>query len=184
MSHLALYSWPIASKWHMPSLTHLYITYFSNSPCSSTFWITPKPNLELLHFGHETDLSVFPELAQLVCQATPNVRALEYYYGSSEMSWDPSCLPESLKEVTIKTFHVQSGCKRGQLDVSFSEDGSRPGLTPAVAEKWATFARHLASYAVRPTVLVPRGVPLDCLRALVDPILTEHGAEAFFAESP
>lgn len=183
-THLALYSWPIASKWNLPTLTNLYITYFPNLPRSYTFWLMPKPTLELLHFGHATDIGAFADFPRLAAQAVPNIRALEYYYyGGSEMPWSPSELPASLKEVTLKTFHhPEKGRKQGQLfDLDDAKEGLR--LTPAALERWAGLARHLASYAVRPTILVPIDPPLDKLLSVIQPILTEHGADADFAVS-
>lgn len=186
LSHLALYSWPIASKWAMQSLTHLYITYFPNLPRTNTFWTSPKPTLELLHFGHGTDLGSFPDLSRFLRNTTPNLHTLEYYYyGDSEMSWDPSALPDSLKRVTIKTFHHwPTGYKRGQLEMNFSNDNSEPILLPASAERWSAFARHIAGFNVRPTILVPKGTSLSCLEAVIRPIFAERGADACFAESP
>ncbi|KAI5122917.1 hypothetical protein M0805_007595 [Coniferiporia weirii] len=185
MTHLSLYSWPIARKWLMPALTHLSITYFPNLPRSATFWLTPRPRLELLHFGHATDLGALPEFARLLGQVAPNIHTLEYYYfGTPEMTWDPSALPASLKQVTIKTFHhPQTGHKRGQLGFDFSEGDSEPVLAPAVIERWTAFARHIAAFTVRPTILVPAGVSLDRLQVAVQPIFTACGADAHFAVS-
>lgn len=187
ITHLALYSWPIASKWNIPSLTHLYVTHFPNMPRANTFWMSPKPTLELLHFGYATDLGSFPELASLLFLSAPNLQSLEYYYyGDSDMTWNPSFMPKSLKHVTIKTYHHwATGYKRGQLlEANFPEDELDSQLPPAAKERWRAFARHLAMYPVRPTVLFPKGISIKRLEAVVKPIFDECNAVAYFVETP
>ncbi|KAL5486100.1 hypothetical protein ACEPAI_7144 [Sanghuangporus weigelae] len=185
LTHLALYSWPIARKWTMANLTHLYITYFPNLPRTNTFWMSPKPALELLHFGYGTDLSVFPDLARLLNCTTPNLNSLEYYYyGDSEMTWDPNALPASLKRVAIKTFHHwPTGYKRGRLEIDLAESSEEFSLQLAIAERWTTFSRHLASFTVQPTILVPTGTLIERLKIAIRPIFEECGTQACFAES-
>lgn len=185
LTHLALYSWPIARKWTMANLTHLYITYFPNLPRTNTFWTTPKPALKLLHFGHGTDLSVFSDLGQLLYFTTPNLHTLEYYYyGDSEMTWDPSALPPSLQRVVVQTFHHwPTGYKRGQLEIDLTESGDDVSLLQAMAGRWATLSRHLAAFRVQPTILVPKGAPIERLRAALRSIFEEHGTQASLAES-
>ncbi|KAH8117892.1 hypothetical protein DFH11DRAFT_1723896 [Phellopilus nigrolimitatus] len=187
LARLALHSWPVAGAWAMPALAHLHITHFPNLPRTAGFWAAPKPRLARLAFGHATDLGDFPELAALLARTAPNLRALEYYYyGDAEMAWDARALPASLKEVTIRTFHrtPSSGPSPCRLTFEPPEDGGEPAFPPAEAERWMCFARHIAAFSVRPTVIVPQGVSLARLRAAVEPILAQCGADACFVEAP
>ena len=134
LTHLWVFSWPTASLWDLPVLTHLYIAYFPGNDSTSSFWIKPQenfqisdqstndtlffqdssvnsvinihPQIKLLHFGPDTDFGLYhSELPMRLQTSTPRLQKLEYYLsGDLEVMWDPKQLPEYIKKVTIKTF--------------------------------------------------------------------------------
>lgn len=59
LTHLHLFSWPTASAWDMPNLTHLYIQYLPDVTLTRSFWSYPpwhpRPGVSI-HSHHTTHM--------------------------------------------------------------------------------------------------------------------------------
>lgn len=182
ITHLSLLSWPIATNWILPELTSIHIAYLANSPIAQSFWLSPNPKLDLLHLGFITNLAEFKDFPQLVSQKAPNLRRLIYYhYGDVDIPWDPTKLPASLREVTVKISHhsVFGEGGGGWMDTIEKQGGGQ--LTAAAVQRWSRLAEHLTRYAIRPTVVFPHDALCDYLLGMVNSIFSLKGADVVFS---